>query len=114
MAIAGNNTACSATAGTSIRAAAITITLSQIRAGLRTLPWRSVRAVAEPVLAGGLDGPLDARAALAVEQARDVRSALIAAAQITEQFSELGIGRPVRSIGLVCIHGCDRSPQAAV
>jgi hypothetical protein len=63
-----------------------------------------MRPVAEPVLAPGLDGVLDTRSALAVEQARDVRSALIAAAQITEQPPELGIDWLVRSIGLLSIH----------
>ena len=73
-----------------------------------------MRAVAEPVLAGGLDGPLDARSALAVEQSRDVRSALIAAAQITEQLPELGIEWLVRSIGLVNIHSATVARRAAV
>jgi hypothetical protein len=43
-----------------------------------------MRSVAEPVLAGGLDGPLDARSSLALEQSRNIRSTLIMAAQITE------------------------------
>ena len=83
-------------------------------AGLRPLLRRSMAPVAEPVLAGGLDGPLDARSSLAVAQSRNVRSTLIAAAQITEQLPELRTRRTFASIGVVSIHRHDRSPPRAV